>query len=429
MNLDHRLLNERNKYRSPLILSLVTLLSNTGIIHAQIIPTQNFAFNGSFEEVASCPNGEGGIYLANHYFRSIGTSTDLFARCGAPDVSVPKNRVGNIEAYQGDNMAGIIATTKGYRYYDYIIGTLDHEHMIHGRSYCVSMNVSLAYQSPWALDQLAISFCDSNTWEIRELPSGQRYSFNPVVMRDYPFTALGKDQDLTEREDWVTIKGRITYRTGMKYFWIGANHKELKGLTPMNDVQRVFDPDRTAYYFVDDIRIYEEDPEDLWLSVELITSCTSPEMHLSVPGTPEQVWWYRNGQRIPDRDGRTFVTSGSDRLNEITAHATYDLLCDTLEFAVNPEDRIEIPSDVNTYYPNPSFGNLNLSLYADSEVITDIYDMKGAFIRQYVFTGLSGYSTLNIPVDDMAPGMYFIRSSSGDCEWQAKVVIDPKSER
>jgi len=113
---------------------------------------RNYALNGSFEDIFKCPDSEGDIAMAKNYFQSIGTTTDLFARCGSQDVGVPKNRLGVMNAYKGDNMAGIMATTKGYGYYDYIIGTLDYENMKLGQNYCVSMKVSLAYQSPWALD-------------------------------------------------------------------------------------------------------------------------------------------------------------------------------------------------------------------------------------------------------------------------------------
>lgn len=220
--------------------------------------TINYALNGSFEDITNCPDGEGDIVNAKYYFQSIGTSTDLFARCGSSDVGVPKNRVGVMNTYKGNNMAGIMATTKGYRYYDYIIGTLDYKNMIPGQSYCVSMKISLAYQSPWALDQLAVSFCDSNSWEvIQYYPNGQIFHYNPLLSRDYPSTALGLGQDLSVREKWINVKGIITYTKGMKYFWIGANHKAPKSLTPVNDVQQVFNPDRTVYYYIDDIKIVE----------------------------------------------------------------------------------------------------------------------------------------------------------------------------
>ncbi len=77
--------------------------------------TINYALNGSFEDISNCPDGEGDIVNAKYYFQSIGTSTDLFARCGSSDVGVPKNRVGVMNTYKGNNMAGIMATTKGYR--------------------------------------------------------------------------------------------------------------------------------------------------------------------------------------------------------------------------------------------------------------------------------------------------------------------------
>ena len=155
--------------------------------------TVNYALNGSFEDISKCPNGEGEIINAKYYFQSIGTTTDLFARCGSPEVGVPKNRLGTMNAYHGNNMAGIMATTKGYSYYDYIIGTLDYKNMIPGQSYCVSMKVSLAWQSPWAIDQLAIYFCDSSSWFATKYSNGVTHYNNPLVWLNYTHTSLGLD--------------------------------------------------------------------------------------------------------------------------------------------------------------------------------------------------------------------------------------------
>lgn len=385
---------------------------------------KNYALNGSFEELTDCPRGEGDIKLAKGY-TGYHTSTDLFARCGDPSVSVPKNGVGFQESCDGDNMAGIMATTKGYSYYDYIIGTLDHKNMIPGRTYCVTMKVSLADESPFALDQLAISFCDTTKDWRYVTPTGRIYTFNPLVQGDYETTALGLDQDLTDTEHWIILRGEILYKEGMKYFWIGANHKVLKHRIPVNSDQRVFNPDRTVYYYVDDIRITDQLPSADTLKLTVIPECSKVSWTYEVKGNPVKVQWYRDGKPIPGESGRILTTMAEGQSNQITAHAIYEERCDTVRYEVESKDIISAPSRIAFFSPNPTPDDVETELYFSGkpdEVKTTIYTMAGRVVRQYKYQTEQGYGRLKVPMEDLAPAMYFIEIQSDGCTYSGKVI-------
>ncbi|MCB9246174.1 MAG: T9SS type A sorting domain-containing protein [Flavobacteriales bacterium] len=402
-------------------LFLIVVLLNISQACAQVWNGRNYALNGSFEEITSCPRGQGGIYLAKHYFPSIGTSTDLFARCGAGNVGVPKNDLGDIEAADGDNMAGIMATTEGYRYYDYIIGTLDHENMIPGRAYCITMNVSLAWQSPWALDQLAITFSDSNSWYVSTFPDGTKRYFNPLLLYNYPTTSLGLDADMTNRTGWETIKGTLVYRSGLKYFWIGANHNSPKKLTPMNDVQRVFNPDRTAYYFIDAIQIREIPDEPIYVEIAESGTCNALNWMLRVPGNPSNVWWFRDSQIIGT--GRVLELPASAELQGISARATFSSFCDTLDFMVDPGFEGRMRTNLFRYYPNPVRDTLYFNTPQSGPLEVELWDMVGRYVRKMQFVVTEQQTRLAIPVEDLPSGVYFIRSRSSECFWEGRVMV------
>ncbi|MBP9083641.1 MAG: T9SS type A sorting domain-containing protein [Bacteroidia bacterium] len=62
--------------------------------------------NPSFENVISCPNGLGQIYLANNW-ENYGISPDLYCSCSPTGVSVPANNAGFQYANSGNCMAGM----------------------------------------------------------------------------------------------------------------------------------------------------------------------------------------------------------------------------------------------------------------------------------------------------------------------------------
>jgi hypothetical protein len=387
--------------------------------------TVNYALNGSFEDISKCPNGEGEIINAKYYFQSIGTTTDLFARCGSPEVGVPKNRLGTMNAYHGNNMAGIMATTKGYSYYDYIIGTLDYKNMIPGQSYCVSMKVSLAWQSPWAIDQLAIYFCDSSSWFATKYSNGVTHYNNPLVWLNYTYTALGLDQDLTVREKWITIKGIITYSKGMKYFWIGANHKVPKSLTPVNDVQKVFNPDKTVYYYVDDIKIFDSSNDPKLFKISKKGGCKSTVWTIAVNDNPDSVFWYLDGNLYQKGKSSKIDFPMNLNSNNLTAYAYYSGICNPIMYSPDPSIDYKAPDHLLTYYPNPTTtGLVNLNLYQKGKIHSTIYDICGRKIREIEFPAEEKFNTIQIDVSDLVPAIYLIETKTNDCYLIDKVLVE-----
>lgn len=71
------------------------------------VAAQSLVPNGSFEDVAKCPLGIGGIALARGW-ETFMESPDLFRQCSQPtSVGVPANCMGRLEALDGQTYAGL----------------------------------------------------------------------------------------------------------------------------------------------------------------------------------------------------------------------------------------------------------------------------------------------------------------------------------
>ena len=116
----------------------------------------NLAINGSFEDIKDCPSRQGNFDLVRDAFWW--GSVDLFSVCGELEFSVPGNALGRQWPADGYSMAGMIVTTQGYWYYEFLAGQMGTGHMIDGQGYCLSVKVLLAEESPYSINQLAFFF-------------------------------------------------------------------------------------------------------------------------------------------------------------------------------------------------------------------------------------------------------------------------------
>ena len=247
----------------------------------------NFAKNGSFEEFIECPNAEGQLENALYFHRVMGTSPDLFTTCGNNGLGIPNNALGEQQAYEGNAMGGIIATTKGYSWYEYIVGTLDTSNMVHGKEYCLSAKISLADYSPYSLDQLAFFFSPYEDLQvIRNAQGYYQRTIYPMFLNweKKPLMPLGEDQDLVSTDKWMTVKNTITFdKHNDFYFWIGANTQVLKKTTLQNSNQHIFNPDRTVYYYIDDIQITVAKQDTMVIIPELYVDCDQSQYVVTLP--------------------------------------------------------------------------------------------------------------------------------------------------
>lgn len=179
------------------------------------------------------------------------SSPDLFSACNIAFTSMPGGGFGSL-GYQysrtGTRHAGFIAYSAPFgfadNYREYIQGHTTAP-LVGGQTYCVSMYVSLADGSPWAVKELGVYF--SNTQYLRDACNqGSGIYVTPQLEN-----TCGIISDTTYK--WVRLQWDYVASGGEQYFVIGNFHNDA-GTTKVSTGSSSFS-NTFAYYFVDDVSI------------------------------------------------------------------------------------------------------------------------------------------------------------------------------
>lgn len=202
---------------------------------------ENLVPNGSFEDIDTCPIGNGQIHLSsNWYSASLGTP-DLLHACGNIDVSVPQNIFGFQYARTGEAYANIqiSVTGLGAPIREYIQCKL--LSMLKGGSqYEISFWISLADNSKIACDNIgaylsSFPIYQSNTENLPYLPTIKSSNYQPI----------------TNKNEWFQIIDTITASGNEEYLTIGVFSDEqniYRDTVSNGNLEDIF-------YFVDDVSI------------------------------------------------------------------------------------------------------------------------------------------------------------------------------
>lgn len=228
-----------------------------------IITAQNLVINPSFENTV---NGCTGFPFPVEGFTDLNdwdnansnapgdscSSPDLFSTCntGITNIlGVPGNALGYQNARTGDKYAGIINYSAPFgfndQYREYIQGHTASA-LVAGQTYCVSMYVSLADDSPWACNNMGIYF--SNTQYLRDACAGTSPRINVTPQLNYSCALIN---DTTPQ--WFRIQWNYVANGGEQYFVIGNFFNDAgtnSASTGATSLQNQF-----AYYYIDDVSI------------------------------------------------------------------------------------------------------------------------------------------------------------------------------
>ncbi len=247
---------------------------------------ENLVENFSFEEHSI--NCEfllaGGLVFVDSWYPPIGAfaAADYFNTCVTNNFGVPENSLGTQSAADGVAYAGIVAYDESdndisKRAFLRTKLTLP---LIEGETYCVSMQVSLAEGSEFAINNLGIYFSDEPVSESDI--EGENGSFlNPQIQHP---------AFLTDTENWMEIQGTFKATEGLSHLIIG-NFDPNNGSVLVNE-----NGNGQAYYYIDMIQIrpineiegfsvFNQDNEELEVIDNTVVIC--PEDTIRMEGLVE----------------------------------------------------------------------------------------------------------------------------------------------
>lgn len=247
------------------VAALLALL-HCGSLYAQAL--DNMVYNPSFEEYIRCPQkieAMGVMTDVEAWWQPTKGSSDYFNACGSRDCAVPRNKMGNQIAYNGQAYCGIYCSQASYREY---LQTQLKQPLKAGHRYRVSFWVSLADKSPHAIATIGALFtrdmiADTTSWDIlmeRETPENEGAEHISIATYLQPQVVNNKDSILANSKIWQEVVGEFVAEGGEQFLTIGNfadfNHSTVTSTESTNAVLQ------GAYYYIDDVCVIPLDQTD-----------------------------------------------------------------------------------------------------------------------------------------------------------------------
>lgn len=226
------------------------------VLHAKCI-SQNLVPNASFEEYANCPDGDDQLYLCNYWFNPTDASPDYFNRCSKDSLlGIPYNCDGYQQLRSGNAYAGIINFDNEYQSYREFIGAKLLEPLKSGKTYQISMYVSLSDSSQFANNRFGISLSREDKPQ-RIHAKTNAYNLwqcdNNILVRN---NNIGYDTTY-----WHLIKVDYVAKGNEAYLFIGlcrnnvrkGNYLAVKYFGKTHNGHNGY-----AYYYIDDVAVEEK---------------------------------------------------------------------------------------------------------------------------------------------------------------------------
>ena len=228
---------------SPIINTLRTLLLILLLTSAFAKAQVNLVPNPSFEDTTMCPVGMGNYTLLNWYTPSYG-SPDNFNTCNNWNASIPNNYFGTQNTHTGNGYVG-----QGTYYYpnDTYIEYISCEliaPLIAGKTYCISLYVSLAELSAYNTTNYGIYFSENSQYY------NTMYSINKSPQVIFY-------QTINDTINWTKLTGYYIASGGERYITMGNFYpNNFNPITINNNGYK------GSYLYVDDVSIIECDVPD-----------------------------------------------------------------------------------------------------------------------------------------------------------------------
>lgn len=200
---------------------------------------QNIVSNGDFETFTNCPGWWDEIYECTGWKTATQTTPDYYNSCANGGMDVPVNFTGEQAAASGNGYGGIYPFNENSAWREYMSGTMSA--MTAGSTYKVSMKVSLADGSKYAVNGLGVFFYENG------VGTDTSHQHELFCNAQVDYTSYGF---ITDSTNWTTLTDTFVADSAYKNFMIGF----FKDST--NNVM-VVQPGNTwnSYYYIDDVSI------------------------------------------------------------------------------------------------------------------------------------------------------------------------------
>lgn len=221
----------------------------------------NLVADSSFEKNKGIPLTFSAIDYSNNWNSPTRATPDLFCECNKKSakeskVNVPNNAMGEQLAHNGKCYAGIFLLSHGY-YREFLQTTLNSP-LEPGKEYLFKMQVSLSDYSTLAADKIGVCFLNS--------PVKLQHS-NPILNLHPNYISLEEEIGL-DIKDWHELTFKYKAKGGESVLLIGAfaiKRIWITGNTPPPELSTPLTKnfERDAYYYIDDVCLYEFKPEKI----------------------------------------------------------------------------------------------------------------------------------------------------------------------
>lgn len=226
--------------------------------------SNNFVANPGFELMFDCPNRREEIHKAKNWAYSLNTP-DFYHACGTGSAAVPENQLGYQMPYAGNGYGGFWVNIVQHDYAEYVSTRLKRR-LEAGKTYCLSMWVSLAEVSDHAIDAMHLYLVPEN-----------RSVQDPDFLSRHPHITLTNNKLLDNRTEWTQLFGTFqadgTESTILIGYFAAISDSVFYPIGRSPAIQSSFKD--CAYYYIDEIGLYELDAP----------ACPCPGMKIMVDGS------------------------------------------------------------------------------------------------------------------------------------------------
>ncbi len=201
----------------------------------------NLLPNGSFEDTVGCPNNVAELSKTTYWLNPTLASPDYYNSCASlSGVSVPSNLYGDQNAKEGSAYAGIVISSVGNNYREYLSVKLT-KSLEKNKIYKLTMYVSHADFSAFYSNNLGAYFSDANVFYsiYNNIGVSNFFNYESIIFND---------------DDWKEISFNYTAIGNENYVTIGnfkddlSTQQQIKNINLSNE----------GYYYIDNITLVEE---------------------------------------------------------------------------------------------------------------------------------------------------------------------------